>query len=254
MKPITSLQPDHELSVEPVPAIVSCDIGFDELFATQRDATTRLAYLLTGSASHADEAVQESFARVYERWNAIDSPPAFLRTCVVNRCRSWHRHRAVAERKVHLLTNDDDYLDRPDGLADALATLPHRRSRTALLRTVDHRRDRHDPRNLGGSGEVVAESRTRSTERHDLMNDLEDRLGIELAGLADRGTPSQLTTASVLGRVRKRRRRRTVARGVAACAVVVVVVAGLVRSLAETPTARRSNNRTFRWVQRPHRP
>lgn len=78
MKPITSLQPDHELSVEPVPAIVSCDIGFDELFATQRDATTRLAYLLTGSASHADEAVQESFARVYERWNAIDSPPAFV--------------------------------------------------------------------------------------------------------------------------------------------------------------------------------
>jgi RNA polymerase sigma-70 factor (sigma-E family) len=134
MKPITSWQPDHELSDEPVPAIVSRDVGFDELFATQRDAMTRLAYLLTGSASHADEAVQESFARVYERWSAIDSPPAFLRTCVVNRCRSWHRHRAVAERKVHLVSNDDLYLDRPDELADALARLPHRRRAAVVLR------------------------------------------------------------------------------------------------------------------------
>ena len=59
------------------------------------------------------------------------------------------------------------------------------------------------------------------------MNDLEDRLGTDLAELADRGTPSQLTTTHVLGRVQQRRRRRTVARGVAACAVVVVVVAGV---------------------------
>ncbi len=134
MKPITSLQPEQEPSDEPVPAIVSRAVGFDELFATQRDAMTRLAYLLTGSASHADEAVQESFARVYERWSTIDSPPAFLRTCVVNRCRSWHRHRVVAEPKVHLVSNDDAYIDRPDELADALARLPHRRRAAVVLR------------------------------------------------------------------------------------------------------------------------
>lgn len=119
---------------EPLTPVVSRDAGFDELFTTHRDAMTRLAYLLTGSASHADEAVQESFARVYERWSAIDSPAAFLRTCVVNRCRSWHRHRAVAERKVHLVSNDDVYLDRPDELADALARLPHRRRAAVVLR------------------------------------------------------------------------------------------------------------------------
>ena len=59
------------------------------------------------------------------------------------------------------------------------------------------------------------------------MNDLEDRLGTDLAELADRGTPSQLTTTHVLGRVQQRRRRRTVTRGVAAFAVVVAVVAGV---------------------------
>lgn len=134
MKPIASLQPELEITDEPLPTIVSRDAGFDELFANQRDAMTRLAYLLTGSASHADEAVQESFARVYERWSAIDSPPAFLRTCVVNRCRSWHRHRAVAERKVHLVTSDVEYVDRPDELADALARLPHRRRAAVVLR------------------------------------------------------------------------------------------------------------------------
>jgi RNA polymerase sigma factor (sigma-70 family) len=134
VKPIVSLELEAGMVDQPLLPIVSRDVGFDELFVDRRDAMTRLAYLLTGSAGQADEAVQESFARVYERWNTIESPAAFLRTCVVNRCRSWHRHRAVAERKVHLVTNDVEYDDRPDELADALAKLPHRRRAAVVLR------------------------------------------------------------------------------------------------------------------------
>ena len=122
------------MSDEPLPAIVSRDVGFDALFVAQQGPMTRLAFLLTGSTSQAEEAVQESFARVYERWSTIDAPSPFLRTCVVNRCRSWHRHRAVTERKVHLVTNDENYLDRPNELADALARLPHRRRAAVVLR------------------------------------------------------------------------------------------------------------------------
>jgi RNA polymerase sigma-70 factor (sigma-E family) len=138
VKPIASLQREDEMTDVPLSAIVSRDVGFDELFAAQRDAMTRLAYLLTGSAGQADEAVQECFARVYERWDALDSPPAFLRVCVVNRCRSWHRHRAVAERHSRLVTADEEYVDQPhephDDLAAALAKLPHRRRAAIVLR------------------------------------------------------------------------------------------------------------------------
>jgi RNA polymerase sigma-70 factor (sigma-E family) len=166
MEPITSLPREDETNDLPMPAvIVSRDAGFDALFAAQRDSMVRLAFLLTGSPSHADEAVQESLARVYERWSTIDVPSAFLRACVVNRCRSWHRHRAVAERNVHLVSSDDQYLDRPDELADALARLPHRRRAAVVLRFYEQLTISEIATTLGISEGAVKSSLHRGLEQ-----------------------------------------------------------------------------------------
>jgi hypothetical protein len=47
---------------------------FEELYRTERPAMVRLAYLLTGSPSHAEAAAQEAFIRVLERWDRLDTP------------------------------------------------------------------------------------------------------------------------------------------------------------------------------------
>jgi len=109
-------------------------VGFEALFLAEQVPMVRLAFLLVGSAPAAEEAVQEAFAAVYERWDRLERPGAFLRTCVVNECRSRHRRAAVALRKRHLVADPDVVLDRHAELADALARLPRQRRAAVVLR------------------------------------------------------------------------------------------------------------------------
>jgi DNA-directed RNA polymerase specialized sigma24 family protein len=98
--------------------------GVAELFRVWRLPMARLAYVLTGDASRADEIVQDAFLKVHARWARIDNPIAYLRTAVVNGCRSHHR-RAAIERRRPPEPVGVAYLGA-DELSDALATLHHR--------------------------------------------------------------------------------------------------------------------------------
>jgi RNA polymerase sigma-70 factor (sigma-E family) len=120
---------------------LSTDASFAAFFTETKAPMYRLAYLLTGSAAQAEEAVQESFVRVFERWARIDDPGAYLRRAIVNRCTSWHRHRAVVLRTRTRVATNESYLDQPDELTDALAQLPARRRAVVVLRyyeRLDH--------------------------------------------------------------------------------------------------------------------
>jgi RNA polymerase sigma-70 factor (sigma-E family) len=95
--------------------------GFDDLFHAERVPMTRLAYLLVGSEAVAEEVVQDAFAQVYERWDRLDRPGGYLRTCVVHGARRAGKRRSRELRAVH---------DRPTAseldareLLDALARL-----------------------------------------------------------------------------------------------------------------------------------
>ena len=77
------------------------------------------------------------FVRMYERWSTIDQPGAYLRRAVVNRCTSWHRHRAVVRRTAASVARAESYLDHPDEtdeLAAAMLQLPRRRRTVVALR------------------------------------------------------------------------------------------------------------------------
>jgi RNA polymerase sigma-70 factor (sigma-E family) len=113
---------------------LSTEASFAAFFAETKAPMYRLAYLLTGSAAQAEEAVQESFVRVFERWARIDDPGAYLRRAIVNRCTSWHRHRAVVLRTQSRVATHESYVDQPDELTDALAQLPARRRAVIVLR------------------------------------------------------------------------------------------------------------------------
>jgi RNA polymerase sigma factor (sigma-70 family) len=52
---------------------------------------TRLAYLLVGNRSEAEDIVQSVFATALDRWDSIDEPSAYLRRAVVNRANDAHR-------------------------------------------------------------------------------------------------------------------------------------------------------------------
>jgi RNA polymerase sigma-70 factor (sigma-E family) len=67
-----------------------------ELYIRHRLPLTRLAVLLLGDVASAEDAVQEVFAKLWSRADLLDkvaSPPAYLRTAVVNRARSVQRRR-----------------------------------------------------------------------------------------------------------------------------------------------------------------
>jgi RNA polymerase sigma-70 factor (sigma-E family) len=113
------------------------DGSFEALYAAEATAMSRLAYLLVGSPEQAQELVHDAFARLYERWDRVDNPGAYLRTCVVNGCKDSLRRRRLAERE--LADRRADAQLGADHLVDALATLPHRERAAIVLRYYEDR-------------------------------------------------------------------------------------------------------------------
>lgn len=95
----------------------------------------RLAALLTGTTSTAEDIVQDAFAQVVRRWAQIGEPAAYLRIAVVNGCTSWGRTQSRQRRLA---------VDGPVGTAavsadaiavrDALAGLPDGQRTCVVLR------------------------------------------------------------------------------------------------------------------------
>lgn len=95
-------------------------------------ALTRLAYLMTGDRSVAEELVQEVFLAARPRWHRITNPGGYLRASVVNATRDWGRHQQVVAR--HLPRTSEPVIDQPDELWDALGRLERRRRAAVVLR------------------------------------------------------------------------------------------------------------------------
>lgn len=76
-------------------AVGDVEERFERLFREEHRAMIRLAYTLVGNAAEAEEVVQDGFVDVYRRFGEIRRPGAYLRTAVVNNCRSLLRRRRV---------------------------------------------------------------------------------------------------------------------------------------------------------------
>ena len=112
------------------------DDAMTTLFYVERDGLLRMATLMVGSATIAEEVVQDAFASVGTRWESIDQPGAYLRRCVVNGCAQVLRRRDAERRAI------DSQLPRPDvalptrliELAEALNALSDRQRMVIVLR------------------------------------------------------------------------------------------------------------------------
>ena len=85
-----------------VPAVTGRrDDAVAALFDAHYDGLCRLATLLLDDPGQAEEAVQEAFLRTYAGWRRLRHPEragAYLRTAVVNQCRSRGRRRVTEQR------------------------------------------------------------------------------------------------------------------------------------------------------------
>lgn len=116
----------EDLTVEPR--------SFEQVFADEHQAMVRLAFLLVGSEAIAEEAVQDAFARLLDRWESIESPGGFVRTATLNRCRDLLRRRKTATRFVRLWRPDPVPELGDHYITDLLAGLRRDRREVLVLR------------------------------------------------------------------------------------------------------------------------
>ena len=108
------------------------DDAFVALYRERYAPMVRLAYLLTGNQAVAEELVQDSFVAVHGAWERATTPSAYLRTTVVNRCRSWGRRRSLERRRPPAPPEPSELV--ADELWDVLLTLPPRQRAAIVLR------------------------------------------------------------------------------------------------------------------------
>jgi RNA polymerase sigma-70 factor (sigma-E family) len=116
-----------------------------DLFRDHHLELVRLAVLMVGNQATAEDVVQDAFERLHRGWHGLRQPSsglAYVRSSVLNGCRSAHRRAAVARKHVPKLAGPADATS-PDAasaaddrgeMAAALGRLPRRQREVLVLR------------------------------------------------------------------------------------------------------------------------
>ncbi len=126
---------------EPVEATgATVEQSFEEVFREDFPRVVRLIYTLTRSDSVAQDAAQDAFTRLYERFASVTNPAGFVRTAAINSIRDQSRHLKVRTRVLDAMsTRPSDRSWDLDYLADALAILKPERRAMIVLRFYERR-------------------------------------------------------------------------------------------------------------------
>jgi len=118
--------------------------GVAQLFLSHSTAMVRLAVLLVDDLHTAEDVVQDAYGKLYAGWDRLRDPDAavgYLRTAVVNGCRSVLRRRRTARlfippRQVDVPAADTGMLlaEEHRGVLAALKRLPRRQREVLVLR------------------------------------------------------------------------------------------------------------------------
>ncbi|WP_084701578.1 SigE family RNA polymerase sigma factor [Cryptosporangium arvum] len=118
--------------------------AFHNFFEAHHGELARMASLITGDSSVADDLAADALAEIWRYWDrvrAADDPLAYARGVLVNVARSWNRRNGLEEHSARLLglfrrderTAEADVPAALDVRA-ALARLPYRRRACVVLR------------------------------------------------------------------------------------------------------------------------
>lgn len=110
----------------------------DALFRRHYLALLRLAVVMVGSREAAEDAVQDAFAALYRNWRSLrDSEDAetYLRSAVLNRCRSWVRRQATQKAARPLMPVREQH-ESPE---DTIVSRDEVGALVAVMRTLARR-------------------------------------------------------------------------------------------------------------------
>ena len=127
-QPVTILEP---VAHEPLPE--ECMDLLAHLYREHHDRLVKLAYLMTGSNAIAEELVQDAFVRAHGKLDRSRNPAAYLRTAVVNQCRSHLRRRSL-ERSKPVEPPRPEQPAEIDEMWDALSRISPKRRAALVLR------------------------------------------------------------------------------------------------------------------------
>lgn len=146
-----------------------------ELYLRHGHEALRLAYLLTGDRSLAEDVTQEAFVRLAGRLAHIRDPnafPAYLRRTVANLCKMSLRRRGVERRYLEShgpITAQAAHTDPDTALLEsvrgALIQLPYRQRAAIVLRFYVDLPDTETADILGCSSTTVRSLISRGLER-----------------------------------------------------------------------------------------
>lgn len=112
--------------------------GFVELYAAHAPDARRIAFLLVGDRTQAEDVSQEAFVRVLGRFGDLRNPEAFrtyLMRTVVSLSKNHFRRRDLERRHAPQPSMDvTSHPDRDDDLFEALKKLPERQRAAVVLR------------------------------------------------------------------------------------------------------------------------
>jgi RNA polymerase sigma-70 factor (sigma-E family) len=120
--------------------------SFDAFVRARGEHFLRVAVLLTGSPTEAEDLLQASLVRLYGAWPRLSAPDAYLRKILVNTRRSWWRTKWRQETPAATMPDRPDLAggtDPADGYAtgalvrSALAGLPRQQRAVLVLRYIE---------------------------------------------------------------------------------------------------------------------
>jgi DNA-directed RNA polymerase specialized sigma24 family protein len=107
-------------------------VTFEERYAQQYLPMVRLAYTLIDTRQRAEDVVQDAFAAVYERYDRLERPEAYLRVSVLNGCRRVLRRRMLRRAQPIPPGHNGELVF--NHVIDAVRRLPHRQRSMVVLR------------------------------------------------------------------------------------------------------------------------
>lgn len=120
--------------------------SFDAFYGAEYPQVCRLSYALCGRWEVAEELTQEAFVRAFQRWDGqVRDPSAWVRTVVVNLCRSRFRRLAVEFRALARIAGSSQVRET-EALSCAsvdflrgVRSLPRRQRQAVVLYYIDDR-------------------------------------------------------------------------------------------------------------------
>ncbi|HEY1737884.1 MAG TPA: SigE family RNA polymerase sigma factor [Acidimicrobiia bacterium] len=108
--------------------------SFEGFYRTHAAWAARLAYLLVGETTAAEDIVQDGFAALNQRWQQVDHPAAYLRTTIVHAATRHRRRERTRAALQPMLWVDALANDAPRELFDVVGRLPARQRAVIVMR------------------------------------------------------------------------------------------------------------------------